>query len=754
MTHTSLSRDGRRAPRALCGALLIGLAVSCSDDDPESELRTPTVAVFAPSESAVPLPNDLLFSGTLDGTLNVPAADPTNGADPAVAVGTVDGWSTVAPIIVEFSRDVDPTTVIGGSTVRLFEVTTFADQALPVGGPVLSADTELGAGVDYSVEIATEYTEGSAIRIQPLAPLTPSGSTPAENSVYMVVVTNGVLDEDGLPIQRDTEYIFAAVPQLGQSPPPPPELAQLNGLINSQLDAYQALTGDPREDVVVSFTFTTQSVGAALDTIFGVANGAEQTIIDSLCTALGTCGTDTMPDPLSDSQSRLINIAPEIGTASELLGGPVGVARIFNGILVAPYYLTEAENTSFSGLTNDSAPLEETWSSRYAPAIGVDSRNVTRFNPLPKATSSQQMPLLISVPDSGSIPMPPDGYPIVIFQHGIGGNRAAMLFIAERLAQVGLAVVAIDLPLHGIAEGQMFANMVSIFSGYDQDGDLWERTFGLDLLTESPTAPPVPGPDGNPDSSGAHFINLQDLAVSRDNLRQAAADLMNLEATLPDLMIMGADLLDETQVHFIGHSLGGIAGAPFVGIQPDLTAATLAMPGGAIPYLLNGSPVIAPAIQAGLGAVGVMPGTPDYSRFLVAAQTVVDTVDPVNYGARAQAIGTPTYLIEVIGGGMNGSPPDLLIPNSVPGMPLAGTEPLIDVFGLTPVSTSTSDPGGLRVAVRFVEGNHSSILLPTAPGGMATAEETAAWDEMQNQVAVFHDLDGTTLTVTNGTVVQ
>ena len=36
---------------------------------------------------------------------------------------------------------------------------------------------------------------------------------------------------------------------------------------------------------------------------------------------------------------------------------------------------------------------------------------------------------------------------------------------------------------------------------------------------------------------------------------------------------------------------------------------------------------------------------------------------------------------------------------------------------------------------------------------MATAEETAAWDEMQNQIAVFHDLDGT-LTVTNGSVVQ
>ena len=283
MTHTPSSRAGRRAHRTVFGALFIGLVAGCSDDDPKSELRTPTVATFAPSASSIPVPNDLLFSGTLDGTLNVPVADPTNAADPAVAIGTVDGWSTVAPIVVEFSRDIDPATVIGGSTVRLFEVTTFADATLPVGGPVISADNELSAGVDYSVEIASEYTEGSAIRIQPLVPLTPSGTTPAENSVYMVVVTNGVLDEDGLPIQRDTEYVFAAVPQLGQNPPPPAQLAQLNGLINSQLNAYTTLTGDPREDVVVSFTFTTQSVGAALDTIFAVANGGEQVVIDTLC---------------------------------------------------------------------------------------------------------------------------------------------------------------------------------------------------------------------------------------------------------------------------------------------------------------------------------------------------------------------------------------------------------------------------------------------------------------------------------------
>ena len=63
-------------------------------------------------------------------------------------------------------------------------------------------------------------------------------------------------------------------------------------------------------------------------------------------------------------------------------------------------------------------------------------------------------------------------------------------------------------------------------------------------------------------------------------------------------------------------------------------------------------------------------------------------------------------------------------------------------------------PVGLQVAVRFIEGNHSSILLPTIPGATPTAEEIAAWMEMQSQATSFHQSQGTALTVTDGTVIQ
>lgn len=749
MPHSSWNYD-----RCIGRGIVIGLALlaaACSDDDdPQSQVDTPTVALFSPSEGKIPIPNDLLFSGSVDLTLNPPITDPSNGSDPLIALSTVDGWSTVAPIVIECTRGLDEATVIGGDSVRVFRVT--ADPTVPVGGEVVIVDSELVAGDDYRVEVAMEYPDGSAIRILPLVPLAPSQL--GANSVYMVAVTNAVLDVNGDAVQRDASYVFAATEDLSDTTPP--DLLALQGLVLSQLDAYESFTTRPKDDVVVSFTFTTQSVGAVLGRISTIANGNttdEQNLIDLLCAQLGTCGTDTAPDPNSPAQARLINVAPGIGTASELLGGGVGVAEIFNGIFVSPYYLTEGANTgAFDGLTNDTAPLTSPWQSRYAPQGGLTAdRNLTRANDLPVATSSQQVPLLVSVPPLAG--MPTNGHPVVIFQHGFGGNRAAMLFMAETLAAAGLACVAIDMPLHGINSGELLPNGLSIFSGYSQNGDLWERNFGLDLLSNTDLSP---GPDGNADPSGAHFINLTNVAVSRDNIRQGIADLLNLKASLEDLMIMGIDRIDESQVHFIGHSLGGIVGTGFVGLSPDLVAATLAMPGSAVPYLLDGSPAFGPGIRAGLGANGVEAGTPAYSQFLAAAQTIVDAADPINYASLIVGADprTPIYLTEIVGGGANMSSADLVIPNSVEGAPLAGTDPLVTALGLTDVSSTTTNAGGLQIAVSFIEGNHSSILFPTTPGQTPTAEETAAFTEIQNQLSGFHGTGGTQIIITNGTVIQ
>src|SRR3546814_11997302 len=68
---------------------------------------------------------------------------------------------------------------------------------------------------------------------------------------------------------------------------------------------------------------------------------------------------------------------------------------------------------------------------------------------MPKEQSEQTIPVLVTIPNANSgKTMPADGWPVVIFQHGITGNRTQMIAIAPALAAAGFATVAIHLPLH------------------------------------------------------------------------------------------------------------------------------------------------------------------------------------------------------------------------------------------------------------------------------------------------------------------
>ena len=58
----------------------------------------------------------------LDGTLNIPVADPNNPADPRVALNELDGFSTVAPVTARFSGAVDADTLKAGRTVRVLSL--------------------------------------------------------------------------------------------------------------------------------------------------------------------------------------------------------------------------------------------------------------------------------------------------------------------------------------------------------------------------------------------------------------------------------------------------------------------------------------------------------------------------------------------------------------------------------------------------------------------------------------------------------
>jgi len=393
------------------------------------------------------------------------------------------------------------------------------------------------------------------------------------------------------------------------------------------------------------------------------------------------------------------------------------LANVYAGSLTLPYYLTNG--------TTPTDPLSKFWQ-------GASGSNLTQFNTTAVKTSDETVPLLLSIPKTGSAP-----WPVVIFQHGITSDRTAMLAIADALASAGFAAVAIDMPLHGLAPTS------PLYSGI-------ERTFDLDFSNNTTGAPL---PDGTADSSGTHYINLRNLAVTRDNVRQSTADLFALfdSLTFMDYDGGGADF-DTANIYFIGHSLGAMVGTPFLALEPGVKDAVLGMPGSGIAKLLDGSASFGPVISAGLADSGVIKGSADYESFMGAAQTLMDSGDPANYVSGA-ATGRGLLLFEVIGDG-GGNLPDQVIPvnvladapaGTIPA-PLSGTDPLATLLGLTRLS-STNNAGSDQLAqIRFTAGDHRSLLDPTANATVTSVMQTAA--------AAFLASDGLSVTVSNTAVVE
>lgn len=706
---------------AVAGA--IGFAPAATAIDYTAPVTFRTIADLDPSKGVVPFPNDLLLTGSTDLTLNLPVDDPADRSDPRVAMNALDGFSTTAPWSATFSAPVDPASLKGGDTVRLFEVALSGP-----GGGVTAIKRELASPGEFVATIAPSDPTGRTVAIVPTKAL-------KERTSYMAVLTDGIRDAAGGNVRASLVYTLASrttpLCSGGASTLPalPAETAcalePLRQLVNSQLGAAGG-AGVPAGNVALSWVATTQSITPVLAAV-------QQRIAES--------------DPVAT------RIAPTGMTLADLGAGLPPVADVHVGTVDLPYYLGAPEErvdgpgdcqATAEGAT-PCPPLSGSWQAApgayVAPfnTLGLDpaSTHLTYANPLPVETTTQRAPLVLTVPNAASgHEKPADGWPVVIFQHGITRNRTDAFAVAGTLAAQGFAVLAIDLPLHGITDT---TNPFYVGNTPFAALGATERTFDIDLQDNDTGAP---GPDGVPDPSGGYFINLTSLVTSRDNLRQGVADLLALSRAV-DTMQAGVDTdFDGSRVSFTGLSLGAMVGSVFMAMDPGVDVGVLSAPGGGVARLLDGSPTFGPRIRAGLEQAGVEAGTPAYDQFMVAAQTVVDSGDPINFAA-ANA-GNRILLQEIIGN--EDSPADQVIPNRVAGAPLSGTEPLIAALGLPAISHTTMDPDGVRGATRFIAGEHGSLLSPGATP-LVTAE-------MQGEMASLVASDGTTVLVSHPQVLK
>ena len=724
-------------------ALMLGACTKADDtEDGSTAPKAFSISVYDPTgvdplfpDGAVPFPNDLLFAGFNDPTLNIPNSQ---SAPFVTAANLTDGFSTTASIFFDFSSALDFSSVSNG----LLFINASTGQPL----------TE---GVDYRLQ-ASPVVSNSRVLIEPLRPLSSS-------TRYLLAVTRNVTSVDGLPVAASDVFkvVRSGTPVADQTQPllvslTDAQKARLEQVrasgVRPVVEALVGAAGVSEQDLVIAWSFTTQSIGKTLTQLEADATaGAIFATFSGQTTGQALEASGTIP----------------AGAGST---APFNNSNIYVGFVDLPYFLAD-----HGGSPQSTAPLstffaaDSTAPDESALFLGQlpcrffsqgqtlpdgqtaqPSVSTTTCFPKPITRSTQRVPMLLTVPNSNSgLTKPANGWPVVIYQHGITSDRSTLLAIAPALAAAGFASVAIDLPLHGLPPGHALRG---------EAVGAQERTFDLDLANNETRAP---GPDGTADASGTHYLNLSSLITARDNLRQAVADHFTLVESLANLDLDGnpaalvASDIDESRISFAGISLGSIVGATTLAFESKIGAASLSVPGGGIAKLLDASKSFGPVVTAGLAANGISEGSDTYETYLRFAQHLVDPGDPINHITAALA-GHNVHLTKVAG--------DLVVPNNTLANDgsgtehpvtvssfLGGTDPLIEVGGFqqlgpitAPVESASNEisASGLDVSIEFSNGSHSSLLSPGSTA--ATAAVTA---EMQRQTVNFLASGGTCLPI-------
>lgn len=756
-------------------ALLLGACGSHSASDGSSGIGptnpttgngagTPAVAAFHPlfhltnEQVLLPYPTDIWFLGSTDGTLRTPTA----AVDPlflnSASINQLDGFSTTAPITVSFSAPIDATT-LNPADVVVIRLTLSNATKGPLLPPAAGAQLPraLVYGTDYRVYVAGAGPAnalataldgaGTTLVIEPTHPL--DASSFGTNIGYLVLLTNGIKDKNGDAAGPDTEYATVqqgALVDLAAGKTAPtcatvtePTLNEVCMLTFGHL-AIAARGGLNPASVVLSFSFSTQSTTDTLNVIWATYQQ-----------------TPVAAGPIVAAPSGL--------TTKEFLGAvgvtSPGYADVWVGTLTLPYYLTAAANP------HDPTVTTAHWTAAGPPPQPLDqsSRVLTRFNPVPLKTSNQTVPLLVGVPDAARTGCvePAAGWPVVVFMHGITGNRSQALAIFDAYTSRCFVVAAIDQPLHGITDptNPLFHNQ--LFTGTPAAALITgERTFDLDLMNNTTGAP---GPDGKIDPSagvgGSTFVDLPNPLTGRDNLRQAEADLLWFAHALPTLSLgvnkNGTSDVDGTQLQLAGQSLGSIVGTAPLGVRSLVDGSAnspyksglLSVDGGLWAYIATTSPTFAPVILPAVATAThglVVRGATMFDNFFRDLQTISDSADPANF-MRSAVAGRPILLQQVVGGGLlpNGTAalPDQVVPNANTGHLISAAPFTRFTPGQTPLAAGTG------AYVNFIYGTHGSLLDPSGNSNTA-ATNGAAWLEMQTEAVAFALARGAAVTVGAG----
>jgi hypothetical protein len=651
------------------------IAFGCSSgtsEPPAASTVSSNTAMFDPSAGNVPLPNILATATAKDPMMNYsgnygsrPANKPMTPPEALAYVNKYEMGSTNAvsginaPIYIRFLKAVDPATVTS-ATVKVFQ--------LGIDSNGLTENNALGF---TDISGMFDYSCGAAntdLYLTPKFPLIPG-------TRYLYVVTSGVKDAatgGSLGGSFYFEALKATTPLLGAfsaleairanvyADPPTNTVVKLSGyakVMDDLITASGNTTISSRTQIALMGRFITTGAGfisgdgtgstasmlpvetalrafAAGSTLssLGGLSGIAWTNSFTVAATFDKNGTNPTPDAYWTAVMGAATTAP--ASVSSVTLGSINSADLS----IDPTISTASANVGTMDLTGVTGA--------FNPAAGVvrpfraGSGILTGYY-----HTTRSVPVVYIKPASSNGKM-------VIFQHGITGQKEQVIAVAGALTAAGYAVVAIDLPLHGAL---------------------------------SPTHALVPGDSATVKAQkqalwGQDFMALGAPLATRSNIQQAAFNLHRLELTFRTggfaavAGAVGAGLTAD--IKFAGLSLGSIVGAYYLAGNTTLSTTGypytqttlnsdmkgfLSVPGARLAYLMRDSAAFSPSVNAGLAAKGIAVGTPTYNQFFQVTQTIVDTVDPATM-TNPLAPGLPSRLSgrlvmqEAVG--------DLVIPNA------------------------------------------------------------------------------------------
>lgn len=289
----------------------------------------------------------------------------------------------------------------------------------------------------------------------------------------------------------------------------------------------------------------------------------------------------------------------------------------WNGSLVSP-----------QGTFPSSIPREHirSWApnASFTSWLALDEQKTGTLFPDLTQGRTIQVPLAIVLPKT---PMPPKGYPVAVFTHGLGRSKNDVVALANHVAQKGIALLSFDVLYHGSRTRCV------------QDRDCKSRC--IRTTGKCATAFKDTNDDGVPDASGDYFLRLDHPFAVRDHLRQHVIDA----AALLRGIALGAYSqirneqgkqasfrLDRDRVYLVGQSLGGILSTLVLATDSIPKRGVLNVPGGPLAEIIFTSKRFTETQKRLFAEHNVQEGTLAAKRLLSTLKWIMDPVDPLHFG--------------------------------------------------------------------------------------------------------------------------